>query len=664
MFKIKQFASRLNKISKNIWLFPVVVILIYILFIATGVNGSSVGVYNDFINGGTSKDSNLLLGKPRSIRSDEFLVVTQILNGQEASGYPSINQNIGNGQDMNIMFDTPTRDWIQLFKPQNLAFYVMPFDNAFAYKWWFGTVVLLISAYFVALKFLRGKRLIASLMSISLYFTAFIQWWQSSALIAYSLLMCLLLIGLIETKSFRNKIILTGLIAYILVVFALGIYPPFQIPCILVVGLFTLGYMVSISKNYNPIPIIKQSLIYIICAGIVSISILFAYLNQHDTVVKTLQNTAYPGKRVLVSGKYSLTHLLSGQLAIQHEKISTSAQYVDHEAGVSNQSETSSFIFTSLYLLLPMAYLIAFSKKLGLIITKEIPILISLASVYVLFFAWLFVPGLDLIGSLTRLNMVSGNRLIIGFVILNYLTTIIFINIYSKSKKVIDAETSSIYSILVFMFVFWINTAIQYKMPGFIDTNMSLLLAIPIPVIIYLLLRKKTLHAVVGLLLFTLSGSLAVNPLYVGTGILKNNPIYQSISKYPDDGRWATEDLLFENFPLMANKHSLSGVYGYPQLELWQSIDQGKSIDKYNRYAHATFAFDKDSSRVIVTQFAETGADQLVVATEMCSDFMKQSKVRYVLSSSLYSASDQNCIERTETVKTPLKNYFIYSLKY
>jgi hypothetical protein len=354
---------------------------------------------------------------------------------------------------------------------------------------------------------------------------------------------------------------------------------------------------------------------------------------------------------------------LSGQLAIQHEKISTSSKYIDYEAGVMNQSETSSFIFLSIYLIIPLAYIVGSRKRLELKI-KDGPILVALGATFLLFFAWLFIPGLDFIGNITKLNLSSENRLIIGFIIINYLATIMFIKIYSESKKRISIEMAGLYAFTVFIAVLAVNTIIKIKMPGFIDNSISILLAIPIPIIIYLLLRKRSGYALLGLLVFSMVGSIAVNPLYVGTGVLTDNPIYKTIKQYPDNGRWAVEDVVFENFPAMANKHTLSGVYAYPQLDLWSTIDQGKSINRYNRYAHVTFDFDKNVAINSPTGFIDTGADQLRIGTEICSDFVKQSSVHYILSSYLYSTADQTCIKNVKAVHTPARDYYIYNLAY
>ena len=221
-----------------------------------------------------------------------------------------------------------------------------------------------------------------------------------------------------------------------------------------------------------------------------------------------------------------------------------------------------------------------------------------------------------------------------------------------------------LYPFTVFVAVLAFNTVIKISIPVFIDNNISILLAIPILIIIFLLLIKRNSYALFGLLIFSMAGYIAVNPLYVGTRVLTDNPIYKTIKQYPDNGKWAVEDVIFENFPAMANKHTLSGVYAYPQLDLWSSIDQGKSIDRYNRYAHVTFDFDKNVAINSPTGFIDRGADQLRIGTEICSYFVKQSSVHYILSQYLYSQTDQTCIKNIKTVDTPVRDYYIYTIAY
>ena len=74
---------------------------------------------------------------------------------------------------MSMAIDVPYKDWSELFKPHNLVFFVLPFDNAFAFKWWVMSYLLLLSCYFFILALLPKKKFLAVTISLALLFSPF-----------------------------------------------------------------------------------------------------------------------------------------------------------------------------------------------------------------------------------------------------------------------------------------------------------------------------------------------------------------------------------------------------------------------------------------------------------------------------------------------------------
>ena len=94
----------------NNWLFPVVATILLVGLTLCKVSGSSIGRYHTVFYG-QGDDSNLLLNRPRDIRSDEWLVNTQMTIAQANNNFQRINKNIGNGQDMSVVLDVPYKEW-------------------------------------------------------------------------------------------------------------------------------------------------------------------------------------------------------------------------------------------------------------------------------------------------------------------------------------------------------------------------------------------------------------------------------------------------------------------------------------------------------------------------------------------------------------------------
>lgn len=661
---IKSFLTHIiNYFNKSIWVFPTIVLIIFIILVALKINGSSIGVYSSLINSPSEPDSSLIAGKPRTIRSDEWIVTTQMILAQSQESYPSFNQNIGNGQNMNIILDVPTKDWSQLFRPQNHAFFAMPMEYAFAYRWWFMAMVLLLAIYFLSLQFMPGRRLMSSALAVSVLFSAFIQWWYISATlacIAYGALALLLIIKTTEAKTVFQRIIYSSGLAYSLVSFAILLYPPFQIPIALVMLSFLIGYAFKLNNQR----LLKKTALrlwpYISAVIAITIALTTLFLYQNREPLVAVQNTSYPGKRIVSSGEFPISHLLSGSLASQNLRDSRAANYQIVSQGITNQSESSTFIFLAFFLA-PIVVFIYLKKS------EHTPLLIALLVCLTVFICWLFIPGIDIIGSITKLDIVPHNRLVIGLGFLNILLLIIMSAISSKSQKTITTPVAAVLSILCFFATILVHLSIQQSMPEYIGIIKSILLATPVPVMVFLFLKKQFTASFLLLAVFSILSSAPVNPLYRGLGILTENPVSQAVRQYPDDHSiWAIEDIQLENIATINGRRSLSGVYVYPQLSLWENINNTQSMDRYNRYAHASFNIDRDPNKSIQTDFVESGFDQLVVKTEACSLFMQDSKVKYILSSGVIDPRDQTCIKDIDPIHLRGSGitFYIYTLQF
>ncbi|HMR72416.1 MAG TPA: hypothetical protein PKD68_00200 [Candidatus Saccharibacteria bacterium] len=534
----KNILAVFKKLVSSVWFFPPILLMIFFTLVTLGINGSSIGIYNEVLNKTSTGDSSLLLGKPRAIRSDEWIVITQMVISQKEEGYPATNMNIANGQDMNVALDVPPKDWSQLFRPQNHAFFVLPFDNAFAYRWWFFAVVLMLAVYFFTLTLLPGRRLIASLLALSVYFSGFVQWWyQSTTLgtLTYAILIAFLIIKLFEATSVRKRVFLSLALIYAFACFAIILYPPFQIPCALVVASFVIGYAFHIYRPKQLWRVLKSLSPYIVSIVVATIAIIGLYIYQNQGAIDALRNTSYPGKRIVESGGYSPTHLLSGSVATQFLDYST-AQFYTAEP---NQSEASTFIFLSFFLAPPLLYMmlkkIDSEEKLRKNTLSDFApgLLAGLAVPLTLLLAWLFLPGLALIGKVTLLNMVPVNRLIIGLGLLNLFAVIVFIVIYSKKQHTLSRTTALVFSLIAFSVCAFVNLQIVSQSPGFINIGLALLFALPVPAATYLILRKKFSYGLAILAVFSVIGTALVNPLYLGMGKSVDNPVIAAVREYP-----------------------------------------------------------------------------------------------------------------------------------
>ncbi|NCU40622.1 hypothetical protein EOL73_02595 [Candidatus Saccharibacteria bacterium] len=647
----------------SIWLFPVILTVIFILLVSLKLHGSSLGIYHGVFYGVT-KDSNLIFGKPRAIRSDEWVVNTQLTLAQANAGFPEINKNLGEGTDMSLLIDAPYFGWTQLFKPHNWSFFILPFDYAFSFKWWVMGYFLILSVYFFCLTLLPRHRGIATILSLSVFFSPFIQWWYQFITLApfyYSLFAATLFVILIKSTSTNKRFFVSASLAYVLVCFAMVQYPPFQIACALVLMFFVLGYTINNKKILKGTRL-KRSFIYSVSAVILAVSLVSLFVYQKKDSLIVIANTAYPGERIVRSGGYNLQHLLAGIYSAPLQSDSRANNYRIPSANAFNQSESSNFILLMPFLLIPALYVMykRYRKE-----RKVDYLLISIIFGFVGCLIWLLVPGLDLVGSLTFLDKVPHPRLLIGLGLLNITFLIVFMG-YRKELRTIRQSHVIAYSILVWVLLLYLGWWIHSQFPLYLAPKILIGLSVTLPIIIYLFLRTKFLTSLSILLAVSIASTVYIHPLYRGTELLTHTNLVSEIkSTNTSPGeRWILEDSLMQSFAFMSGKESITGIYQYPQINLWRNIEPTPDPYTYNRYAHVNFVLDKDPNTIIQTKFSTHTGDHFSIDTEPCGELVESLSIKYFVTTGILTKDNAPCTTLVKSVYYPATTFNIYRLTF
>ena len=647
----------LKQASQSVALFPIILGILLATLVAFSINGSSIGIYHQIFYGNTP-DPNLLINTPQSIRSDEWVVSTEKTIGQHSNGYQIINKNVGLGENQSVLVGDPTTDWSTIFHPDNFGFFVLPVDNAFALKWWLPAYLLTIAVYFFTLAFLPKKRLLASIIALGFLFSPFVQWWSAYASILWPLLGFVVFTKLINEQKIILELLWGILFSYAAICFALTLYPPFQIPALLVMASLAIGYSIDHFLDIKRNDLARKCIILVV-AGLVAIAAFFMFMASHKSVTDIIQGTVYPGHRVVASGGYSLPHLLASQTSGLLQDSKRAAAYKLS----LNQSEASNFMLIIPYLLIPLAYITwsGFKRKRRISYSLLLPTLVG-----ALFLAWLFVPGLDLLGKITFLNNVPPERVIIGLGILNLLCVILFIKLYEESRWRPKHSSILIYSLLVVIALLCVNFYIAIKFPDYMGFKWALALSLPFAIVIYFLLRKQYVIAMGVICLFSFLSTCQIQPLYIGTSVIRNSDISKAMvetaKSYNPNQRWVGDYLTLENFPAMNGLPSLSGTYVYPQLNIWAKLNQPNMINTYNRYAHTNFIFDRDATKQIKPILTNPGADQLNITIEPCDPFFKTMDVGYLFTTTQFGESEAKCLSLVKTVTYPAVTFYIYKV--
>jgi hypothetical protein len=622
--------SFINKFIRSIWLFPAILAVFLVGLSAAGINGSSIGVYDVLLQ---DNPHSLIKGTPRTIRSDEWVVNTPLTFSQVNNNFPVINHDIGNGQDMTVVSDVPYKEWSILFKPQNLIFFILPLVQAFAFKWWFLSFILMVSVYLFFVR-ITSKKLIASLLAVFIAFNPFIQWWYQSITIlpiAYTFLMLTLAIQLFRTNSRKLRVIYSCLLSYFMVCFALIMYPPFQIPCALA-GLFI--FAAWYFAKYPWRHVFTSKLYLYLGASLAGSGLLVAgFILQHQEAVKLILHTSYPGHRVIASGGQNINSLLNWPFSYLLKNDQTPLIFG------TNASGASSFLLFGI-ICLPYLIYSLFIKRTKTKNTQFLRISRYLLAVSTLLLAILsvrmFVPAGSFAFKLIGLGAVPHQRLLIAFGIINLvLMALAVCSLGFPKRRILITKCWAIFAVFTFL-VFLATLKHAHSVFHLASVGRKEFAAIVLlcTIIVALLVHPWHKLRIAGLglaVMFALVCSAQINPLYRGTGSLLNGNLSTEVSRLEkqDNQRWLVNDYFpIENLPLAVGAEAIGGTQTYPQLDLWKTYFPNESTI-YNRYAHINFIID---DKTTTSNIALRQEDFFSIKTSSCSQMLRDFNVGYIIS--------------------------------
>ncbi len=642
---------------------------------ATATSGSSIGMYHTFL-GDNQPDKDLIFGEPRGVRSDEWLLITSKTIAQSYNNYDSINQNIGiNGENVSLRPDIPTNNINTIFRPQNWAFLVMPLENAVAFKWWFFTVLVLITSYYFSLRFFTKSILLSIFLSLFLVFAPLPQWTYREfifltlgfgmlGIIAMDWLQSLVL----RKKKQRNKRLHyaklfagTAAVGYLAVAFILVLYPPMQISIALVLILFYLDIVRRRMREYKVnLKDVFKAQRYTIFALILTAVIGGGIYMQQKSEITALLHTKHPGVRHFESGWTGKSpdrtrNLFVGgsvPFLLQKDSALGNTDYFN-KTKTGNQSEASNYPW-----LLPLLVIVAtvsfwFEKR------KDLPIYTILGSVFVM--AWMLIPGMQIpiIDQVqpARWNLAIG---LLTFLLLGLLS-IIMERGRGLKNRVVGRGLVAIGALYILINT-WLFISLKSDfgtLVGKIDVATFTLLAI-IPIL--LIVTFKYYKVALGLLATTsLLVNINVNPLYHGVAAATQNKLVSTIRTIDEKnkGTWlmATGAEAYEAVPTLAGAKSFTSHFSYPQ-HFWNYLDtNGTQEFVYNRAAHTVVSLTDDPSNIYLKSTNSIGTN----LNPCNSRIFQKLSIDYVVTKGEYNGKSAECLIKLQNVDTT--QFIIYTLK-
>lgn len=533
-------------------------------------NAWSPSSYGYVLQLSEASKTGVLLGEPRAIRSDEWSVTTPLIQASVRNNFTRYNETSFYREDMRSNYSMPLLDWGLIFKPSFWSFWLLPAAHAYSFHYW----ILFASFIFGYANLFRiaGLSIFSGyLLSISLYFTGFVQflWGSNASLFAY--FPFLILAMQVTKKSWVN-----GLIFYwVATCWLIGnFYPPFIISLSLVAAVFIAAFMPSLLKR-------NLILVYSI-ATILACATTFFYL--FDYLSATI-NTVYPGRRLSASGYYPWHIFLTQFWPSLLFDINFNAR-----VGYTNIVGIG---VAGLYWTLPVLCFINWSLKglrsLWLDYAQRV-----LALGLLIAGGWMLAPIPDWIGSITLLNRVPPERMIYACGILILLNVINIVRLLGLTKNNLALR----YILYLFFCCFGviIYRIWSYPILNYYDYFMELLMPIGVGLAVFVSNRWKFNLATSLIIICTVANVIVFsrfNPIQDSKFIFRqqDNLLWHSFNENIDlEGNLVVQskELMGATLNGMGFK-SVAHLNITPQLKLWEKVIGPLDEDRVqilNRYSH------------------------------------------------------------------------------
>lgn len=627
--------------------FPVAVVAGTALLSLLRVSGTSSAMLRSYVYG-DGADPGLIAGVPRAVRSDEWLTNTPAMVSQAVHNFPVVNPGIAGGTDMSVILEAPYREWSTIFRPQNWGFLALPFENAFALRWWFLSALLVLGTYAFARVLLPGRRAVPVLLAVATVAMPFVQWWYLALTLGslgWALWAMTLFVLLLRTPSARRRVVYAVLLAYVSVCFALLAYPPFQVPVALVALVFCVGWALAQRREVRVGPGLAAAAVAL--AAATSVVVVFA-ATRWETIER-IRGTVYPGDRAEPTGGFSPSRLLSGFLSTRLADPSRLGQLA------SNPSEAAGFVLIGALAVPVAVWVVVRQRRCSGTVDWPMAAVLGVGGLFVVV---MFVPGLDLVSRLTLLAVVPHYRLVIGVGLVSLVLVVLIVRGVDRAGARPPWPVTLATVALAGAAHLAAGSRLQQIAPaltGSVATWGSLSLVVV--VCTGLLAAGRSTAAVAVLAVFCVGSSAVVNPLYRGVFEVADTPVGQMIERADgeDPGGWASVAGI-ESTGLLVGSGVLtySATVPYPQPEDWQLLDpDGRFEHVWNRYAYVVFTDQLGGPPVQLVQ-----PDLVVVPLDPCQPFA-QRQLRHILSDRQLAGP---CLVRRDQVAMPARPFYVYDV--
>jgi hypothetical protein len=587
------FKSLLGKIYQNRYGLAAAVILLFVLL---ELNGSSVAVLQDYGIGKTEQVTSVLFGKPRPIRSDDYMTWMPITASQFYNHTGILNQinttSRGAPTDVSIEYAAPAWALVTIFRPIYWGFMLLGLSRGLSFMWIVRLLAFFFTSFEMAMIYTDQKKWLSLIAGVMVMFAPIIQWWFNTAQqiepIIYGQAFLICLYYFLIKDNLRWKVFLTLGMFITAGAYIFTLYPAWQVP----VGYVMLALFIFILlKTRGQVHWrIKRDLPLLISAIFVLLLCLAIIFTQSKDTILAIMNTAYPGSRLSTGGTG-----ISGYFYYPGNILSVI---------IENQMITNQCEYAGFFSLAPLGILLAIFVMLR---NKRIDaLLLSLLIVQAFFFVFAYFGFPEWLSKITLLKFSPTHRIILGSGFADIILLLRSLTLYDFKPKIWQALSFS--TLLAFAVTLLARKfSGNYLSPLFMSVVVFGVLWAGFILAITIRYRWGVqLFSAYSILIGILVGGL-VNPLQKGLDVIYKNSLIESIEgiSKDDDGLWLVENGSGD-IPIFVGAPTINSTNVYPYLERWQLFDPtGQFEDIYNRYAHITAEL-VDSETIFSLAYADS----------------------------------------------------------
>lgn len=590
------------------------------------------------------------IGLPRSVRMDEWVVLTPSFVSQEHNGYEPLSGILRDGAtDTTLVYALPSWSLATLFRPFLWGFLAMGSAYGLAFYWSARIVALFLVLFELGRLLTDDKRYPSAALALLVTFSPLVQWWLAvnyiAELLVFGGLLVLGLRALLRATSVARACAIGAGMAWLCGCYLLSLYPAWQVSLFYVFVILGLWVLITWIRR-GGVAFIGERCIWassrcvapLVVTGaalaLVAFGVLRVFSDASEALSLTL-GSVYPGSRVATGGQpEAMEPLVSGfqTLYLPFSELFADAPW--------NMSEAAAFV-AAFPLSTVLGVWSAWRRRDGLCA--------ALVAFQVAILLYVFVGVPEPVARLTLLSSVPANRvgLAFGLVAAILIVRCVALGMVREAGgapahcAVRAKERGSRFAHGVVFFAFlalgllpnlW-SPELSYRLWHLaLDVVVASAFAWMIADMWHPLRQGREFFLFAALCVGV--PGLLVNPVQLGLSPLTENDVAYAVGAIVEEdpeGRWLTDDYMMSQQLVALGAPTLNSTNTYPELDLWGSIDpDGASEEVYNRYAHVVTsitdgptiftpgqAADIFSVAIHIDDLDDLGADYLLTSQDL-----------------------------------------------